>query len=34
MTDWSIGILIFDGAEEMDFAGPWEVLTAAAECRG
>lgn len=26
-----IGILIFDGAEEMDFVGPWEVLSAAAE---
>lgn len=22
------GILIFDGAEELDFAGPWEVFTA------
>ncbi|MGC9369181.1 MAG: DJ-1/PfpI family protein [Paracoccaceae bacterium] len=27
----TIGIVIFDGAEEMDFVGPWEVLTAAAE---
>lgn len=26
-----IAILIFDGAEEMDFVGPWEVLAAAAE---
>jgi transcriptional regulator GlxA family with amidase domain len=26
----TIGILIFAGAEEMDFVGPWEVLTAAA----
>lgn len=26
----TIGVLIFDGAEEMDFVGPWEVLTAAA----
>lgn len=25
----TIGILLFDGAEEMDFVGPWEVLTAA-----
>jgi putative intracellular protease/amidase len=25
----TIGILIFDGAEEMDFVGPWEVMTAA-----
>jgi len=24
------GILLFDDAEELDFAGPWEVLTAAA----
>jgi transcriptional regulator GlxA family with amidase domain len=27
----TIGILIFDGVEEMDFVGPWEVLKAAAE---
>ena len=27
----TIAILIFDGAEEMDFVGPWEVLTAASE---
>ncbi len=27
----TIGILIFDGAEEMDFVGPWEVMTAAVE---
>lgn len=26
----TIGILIFDGVEELDFAGPWEVLSAAA----
>jgi transcriptional regulator GlxA family with amidase domain len=26
-----IAILIFEGAEEMDFVGPWEVLAAAAE---
>src|SRR5215469_237361 len=25
----TIGILLFDGAEEMDFTGPWEVFTAA-----
>ncbi|MEN8185067.1 MAG: DJ-1/PfpI family protein, partial [Myxococcota bacterium] len=24
------GILLFDDVEELDFAGPWEVLTAAA----
>src|SRR5207249_3577678 len=23
----SIGVFIFDGAEELDFVGPWEVLT-------
>ena len=23
----NIGILIFDGAEELDFVGPWEVFT-------
>ncbi len=28
-----IGILIFDGVEEMDFVGPWEVLAAACEGR-
>lgn len=27
----TIGILVFDGVEEMDFVGPWEVFTAAAE---
>lgn len=26
-----IGILIFDGAEELDFVGPWEVFTMANE---
>ena len=25
----TIGILIFDGAEELDFVGPWEVFTMA-----
>lgn len=25
----TIGILLFDGAEEMDFVGPWQVFTAA-----
>ena len=24
----TIGVLVFDGAEELDFVGPWEVLTA------
>jgi len=28
------GILLFDDAEELDFAGPWEVLTAAAMLKG
>lgn len=27
----TIGVLVFDGAEEMDFVGPWEVLAAAAD---
>ena len=27
----SIGILVFDGVEELDFAGPWEVFTMANE---
>jgi transcriptional regulator GlxA family with amidase domain len=27
----TIAILLFDGVEEMDFAGPWEVFTAAVE---
>jgi transcriptional regulator GlxA family with amidase domain len=27
------GLLIFDGAEELDFAGPWEVFTASAMLR-
>lgn len=27
----SIGIVLFDGVEELDFAGPWEVFTMAAE---
>ncbi len=29
----TIGILLFDGAEEMDFVGPWEVLTVAVDGR-
>lgn len=28
------GIVIFDGAEELDFVGPWEVFTAAAHVAG
>jgi transcriptional regulator GlxA family with amidase domain len=27
----NIGILLFDGAEEMDFVGPWQVFAAAIE---
>ncbi len=30
----SIGILVFDGVEELDFVGPWEVFTAAAQLGG
>lgn len=29
----TIGVLIFDGAEELDFVGPWEVFTMAAKAR-
>jgi transcriptional regulator GlxA family with amidase domain len=29
----TIGLLIFDGAEELDFVGPWEVFTMAAVIR-
>jgi transcriptional regulator GlxA family with amidase domain len=29
----AIGLLIFDGAEELDFVGPWEVFTMAAVVR-
>ncbi len=27
----TIGVLLFDGAEELDFVGPWEVFTMAAQ---
>lgn len=27
--DPSVGVVIFDGAEELDFVGPWEVFTGA-----
>ncbi len=27
MTDLRIAILLFDGVEELDWAGPWEILT-------
>jgi putative intracellular protease/amidase len=27
------GLLIFDGAEELDFTGPWEVFTVSAMLR-
>jgi len=29
----TIGILLFDGVEELDFAGPWEVFAALAQTR-
>jgi transcriptional regulator GlxA family with amidase domain len=29
----SYGLLVFDGAEELDFAGPWEVFTASGMIR-
>ena len=34
MRPMDTGILIFDDAEELDFAGPWEVFGMAAELRG
>ncbi len=30
----TIGVLLFDGAEELDFVGPWEVFTAAGMLAG
>ena len=30
----TIGIILFDDAEELDFAGPWEVFTSAAMLKG
>ena len=29
----TFGVLVFDGAEELDFVGPWEVITASAMLR-
>ena len=29
----TIGVVVFDGAEELDFAGPWEVFTASSMLR-
>ena len=29
----SYGLLIFEGAEELDFAGPWEVFTVSSMLR-
>ncbi len=29
----TVGVLVFDGVEEMDFAGPWEVLACVMEGR-
>jgi transcriptional regulator GlxA family with amidase domain len=31
---YTIGLLIFDVAEELDFVGPWEVLTSMAQSTG
>lgn len=31
---YSIGIVAFDDAEELDFVGPWEVFTMAAQANG
>jgi transcriptional regulator GlxA family with amidase domain len=33
MASFTSGILVFDGTEELDLAGPWEVLTVAASLR-
>ena len=30
----TIGIVLFDDVEELDFAGPWEVFTSAAMLKG
>ncbi len=30
----SYGLLVFDGAEELDFVGPWEVFTTSRNMRG
>jgi len=30
----TVGMILFDDAEELDFAGPWEVFTAAAMLKG
>jgi transcriptional regulator GlxA family with amidase domain len=29
----TFGMLLFDGAEELDFVGPWEVMTTSAMLR-
>ncbi|GAY12944.1 hypothetical protein [Pseudonocardia sp. N23] len=28
----TIGVLLFDGAEELDVVGPWEVFTVSSRC--
>jgi transcriptional regulator GlxA family with amidase domain len=33
-ADFTTGILLFDDVEELDFAGPWEVLAATAQRTG
>ena len=30
MSEFNVGIVLFEGAEELDWAGPWEVFTMAA----
>jgi transcriptional regulator GlxA family with amidase domain len=30
MSEFTVGIVLFEGAEELDWAGPWEVFTMAA----
>jgi len=30
----TFGVLVFDGAEELDYVGPWEVFTASAQVLG
>ena len=29
MSEFRVGIVLFEGAEELDWAGPWEVFTMA-----
>ena len=34
MSDVTVGIVIYEGVEELDWVGPWEVFTAAAASGG